>query len=100
MKTDAEILFSRLRNIALKKPHRSERFKKFVRERGTAGLDFHHVFGSVHGLKSTDLMGVCVSHEEHMLGELNREWILEQMPKALENLLEYVKHLEENAIRK
>jgi len=93
MKNDSEILFSRIRNIALKQPYRSERFKTFVRERSYGG-DFHHVFGSSVSLKSSDLLGVCVPHKEHMEGELDKDWIIEQMPKAIENLIEYVKYLE------
>ena len=95
MKSDSEILFSRIRNVALKHPHRSEKFKAFVRSRGFHGAEFHHVFGSVHGLKSTDLLGVAVFHKEHMEGELNKEWIIEQMPGAISNLLAYVEHLED-----
>ena len=96
MKSDSEILFSRIRNIALKKPYRSEKFKKFVKSRSGSDLDFHHAFGSVHGLKSTDLLGVAVGREEHSRGEMSKDWLIEQMPKAIENLIEYVKHLEEN----
>lgn len=95
MKTDSEILFSRIRNVALKKPHRSQKFIRFVKERAHAqGLDFHHVFGSIGPLKSTDLLGVAVGREEHTRGEQDKDWLIRQMPQAIENLLEYVKYLE------
>lgn len=99
MKSDDEIMFSRFRNVALENPHRSEQFKAFVRARGPHGAEFHHVFGSVHGLKSTDMLGVAVTHSEHMEGELNKDWIIEQAPGAIRNLIAYAIWQEEEIKR-
>ena len=92
---DGDILFRRIKNIALTKPHRSRTFKEFVKLRATSeGQDFHHVFGSVHSLKSTDLLGVAVTREAHSMYGRNRAWLIEQIPGAIENLLAYVELLE------
>ena len=88
------ILFSRLKSVAQTRPYRSSRFKTWLRER-SPGKDLHHVFGSVHGMKSSDLLSVMVEHGEHMSGEENIDWLVEQMPGAIENLLRYVEYLEE-----
>lgn len=89
---DSEILFRRIRDIALRKPHHSKRYIKFVMDKSNVqDGTFHHVCGSVHGLKSTDLLGVAVNGKEHLEGEQNHDWIVEQLPKAIENLLEYVR---------
>ncbi len=92
-KTDADILFSRIRNVAIKRHYKSKAFIEFVMSRHP-GKTFHHVFGSVFNLKSTDLLGVPVVLKEHLEGEENRDWIIQQMPEAIDNLLLYVEYLE------
>lgn len=93
-KTDDRILFSRLRFVALHEPHRSRRFIAWLKSQEKKG-EFHHVFGSVHKLKSTDLLGVIVEdHQEHMTGEQSIQWLMQQVPEAVANLLDYVKYLE------
>ena len=87
-------MFSRLKSVAQTRPYRSERFKAWLREK-SSGKDLHHVFGSVHGMKSSDLLAVMVEHGEHMSGEDSIDWLVEQMPEAVENLLRYVEYLEE-----
>jgi len=90
-----EILFKRIKNIALHKPHKSPQYIAFLKEKYQYQGDFHHVFGSLGSLKSTDLLGVIVSHDEHMRGESDREWIIEQLPQAIKNLIDYVVYLEQ-----
>jgi hypothetical protein len=92
--TDSEILFKRIKNIALMSPHRSETYRGFLRRKYNADFDFHHVFGSLGSLKSTDLLAVMVSREEHMKGELDRDWIIAQLPQAIKNLIDYTIYLE------
>jgi len=93
-KGNDRILFSRVKHVAQKSPHRSPRFKAWLKGRGALG-DFHHVCGSVHKLKSTDLLAVIVPHKSHMEGEESIEWLVQQLPQGIENLLRYAQHLEE-----
>ena len=67
---------------------------EFVRQ--TSGKEtFHHVFGSLGSLKSTDLLGVGLNGDEHSIIEGERERLIQQIPGAIENLLNYTKLLEE-----
>ncbi|GEM_PF-4069606 len=98
---DNEILFLRIRDACLKKPHRSEAFMDFVRKRSALeNPDFHHCAGSVHGMKSTDLFGVAVSREWHNGVNLYSEQNRSKIPEALLNLFAYVETLEEKLARK
>ena len=90
---DCEILFRRIKNVALRKPYRSRRFREFVLSR-LPGKTFHHVFGSVHGLKSTDLLGTAEKGTEHLEGQRDRDWLIDKIPEAVGNLLRYVEFLE------
>lgn len=96
VKGDERILFSRLKNVAQTKPRRSARFKTWLRLRHRDG-DFHHVFGSVHKLKSTDLLAVIVPHKQHIEGEDSIEWLVEQVPAAISNLLAYAAEMEDRS---
>jgi vacuolar-type H+-ATPase subunit C/Vma6 len=96
MKNDAEILFQRLKDVAIRNPYRSEKFKKFVKElNDTPHYDFHHVFESIGSIKSTDLLGVAEEHFRHLEAHNEREKIIALMPRAVENLIKYVIHLEQ-----
>lgn len=92
-KGDARILFSRIKHVAQTQPHRSAKFKTWLRLNHREG-DFHHVFGSVHGLKSTDLLAVIVPHKTHIEGEDSIDWLVSQVPQAVQNLIRYCVHLE------
>jgi len=101
-KNDDDIIFSRIRDIALKHAFRSERYKEFVRvQKYSNDVTFHHVFGSSTKLKSSDYLGVAVKFIPHLEGEENKNWIIEQMPEAIANLMKYADMLEtENKILK
>ncbi len=93
MKTDFEIFCFRLRNLALTKPYRSERYKKWLKERFPNSDDPHHICGSVHGMKSTDLLCVAVTRKEH--SEIQHKAVtMDQVLGTISNLMEYVKYLE------
>ena len=95
--TDSLILFRKIKDVALRKPVQSERFKNFVTAFQSAGrpdLDFHHVFGSVHGLKSSGYLGVAVGRQEHSIGQDDPAWLLSKIPEAVGNLLKYAELLE------
>ena len=89
--TDEQILFKRIRNVALKFG-KNEAYKKWLKSRHP-DKDFHHVFGSVFGRKSTDMLAVLVTREDHSANQNNTDWLIEQIPEAIENLIEYVEHL-------
>jgi len=93
LKSDGEIIFWRLKNIALKFPQ-SASYQRWLRER-VGNQDIHHCFKSVHGRKSTNLLSVGVDHLEHLENQHNNDWLIEKIPGAIENLLEYVLFLEE-----
>lgn len=95
--TDSEILFRRIKDVAMTKPWRSSRFKDFVKKRSHLNsTEFHHVMGSLGSLKSTDLLGIAVDPKVHREKQNDRDWIIEQLPNAIANLLLYVEHLETN----
>lgn len=94
MKTDLHLFLSRARSlIGLTAPYRSERYKKWLRARDERPVDFHHVLGSVHGMKSTDLMAITLTREEHQ--RVQNEPLSEyQFLGAVLNLMKYVEYLE------
>lgn len=101
MKSDGDILFLRIKNVALQNPQRDEEFKDLVREQ-IPGSEFHHVFTSTVGMKSTDLLGVAVRPEDHNENQTNRDWLIEKIPGAIRNLIMYVNKLKKeiNQLRK
>ena len=95
---DSLILFRKIKDVALRKPVQSERFKNFVKN-DRPDVEFHHVFGSVHGLKSSGYLGVAVSRQEHSIGQDDPAWLLSKVPESIGNLLKYAELLEiENQI--
>jgi hypothetical protein len=94
---ESEIIFLRIKDVALRQPYRSPAFRKFVMDRGPKmeGMEFHHVTGSVHGLKSTDLLGCAVTGNAHRAGQQHREWEISKLPEGFANLLAWAEHLEE-----
>ena len=90
--TDSELLFKRIRNVALSHG-KSERYYKWLKDQDRS-KEFHHVFTSTFGRKSTDYLGVLAVPEEHRLNQDNKDWLIEQMPGAIDNLLSYVAELE------
>lgn len=94
MKSDTRILFSRCRDQALIEPARSRDYKKFII--GGMALDPHHVFGSVHGLKSTDYGIVAVSPLEHQTRQNQDEveWGIDLLPQVFRNNWRYIQFLE------
>ncbi len=93
MKSDFELFAYRMRNLALTKPYRSERYKTWLRERFPNADDPHHIFGSTMGMKSTDLMSIAVTRLEH--SDIQHKPVTpEQVLGAVSNLMEYIKYLE------
>jgi hypothetical protein len=89
--TDFEIFAKVMRSEALRRPYRSERYKEFVTKKEK---DPHHIYGSVHGLKSTDLAIIPVTRLEHV-GIQNKPVTQSQIREAIRWNWEYIKHLEE-----
>jgi hypothetical protein len=98
LKSDGDILFLRIKNVALQNPQRDEEFKDLVREQ-IPGSEFHHVFTSTVGMKSTDLLGVAVRPEDHNENQTNRDWLIEKIPGAIRNLIMYVIKLKKEIIQ-
>jgi hypothetical protein len=90
---DGEMLFKKIRAIALSNPARSKRFKDFVKQI-SGKKEFHHVFGSAGNLKSTDLLGIGLDEAEHRKTQDDKAKLIEQIPAAIVNLLLYVETLE------
>jgi hypothetical protein len=68
--TDLDLLYKRMRNFALTKPVRSRSWLQSIKHGPCVichrrGTDPHHIFGSVHGLKSSDLFTVPLCRECH-----------------------------------
>ena len=95
--TDEVMLFKRIRDVALRLPYRSAGFIEWLKVRASGSFDFHHLFGSVHGLKSTDLLGVLRTREQHRHLELHPMENYDLIPEAIANLLAYVRELEDRA---
>lgn len=92
-KTDFTILCTRLRDIAARNLHRSEAFKRWVKQR-TGKDDFHHVFGSFGSLKTTDLAGIALTREEHTTAHATGTTPIEHVVGVFQNMLDYIKYLE------
>lgn len=92
--SDDEILFRRLKDVCMRSPVQSKRYKAWVMQEHP-GKTFHHIFGSLGSLKSSGYMGVAVPFKEHSDNQDERRWLIEQLPQALDNLLRYVKELED-----
>lgn len=90
---DGEMLFKRLRNEGMRKPYRSEQFKKFVREQKFEGT-FHHILGSMGSLKSTDLCGVSLSATEHADHQDDKQFNIDAIVTASVNNWKYIEYLE------
>ena len=90
---DSLILFRKIKDVALRKPVQSKRFHDFVTN-GRPDLDGHHVFGSVHGLKSSGYLLVAVGRNEHSLGGDDQDWLISKIPEAIGNLLRFVELME------
>lgn len=95
--SDSRILFKRIRDVALRHG-KSPKYKAWLKAKNQS-KDFHHVLGSVFGRKSTDLLAVLVDREDHTVNQDNTDWLIEQIPEAIENLLEYVEHLESDTCK-
>ena len=94
MMNDFQILCYRLRNLSLTDPRRSEKYKEFLREKFPHADEPHHVFGSTIALKSTDFLAIMVTRAEH--NEIQHKPVtIEQIVGAVDNLLEYTAHLED-----
>ena len=94
--SEEHMVFKRIRDIALRKPHRSTRYKNWLHSQGdNSNKDLHHLFGSTQSLKSTDLMLIAVTRERHNYLELNPHENHELIPECIHNLLQYVAFLEE-----
>jgi hypothetical protein len=89
---DSDILFKRIKNVALRNPDRDEEFIEMVMG-DTSSCTFHHVCSSVHGLKSTDYLGVAVNAEEHNAKQPERDWLIQWIPQAIENMIKYILYL-------
>ena len=91
--TDFQIFCFRLRNLALTKPYRSAKYKAWLKEKFPKADDPHHICGSVHGMKSSDLLAIMVTRKEH--GEIQHKPVtIEQVVGAIQNLMLYVEYLE------
>ena len=86
---DSDILVKRIKNIALTNPQKDPEFIAFVM-RDKSGCTFHHVFSSVHGLKSTDYLGVAANAEDHTKNQKERDWLISWIPAAISNLIRYI----------
>jgi hypothetical protein len=93
-KSDSQILFKRIKDVAFRNAAKSEEFKKFVRDQ-KPGSEFHHVFGSIGPKKTTDYLGVALTNEEHTRAHFDNDYLISLMPEAIENILKYVKYLEQ-----
>ena len=94
MKTDSDILFSKIRSVALKYG-KAKQYKAWLKSTQPE-RDFHHVFGSSMSLKSTDWLAVMVTREDHVINQDNKDWLIHQIPIAIDNLLLYITEKGEN----
>lgn len=77
------------------KPAKSGKYLEWVRE-NNPGKEIHHLIGSVGPLKLTDYLVVAVTRDEHNRAEAFKIlYFFENLHIAINNLINYVKHLEE-----
>ena len=94
--SEEHMMFKRIRDIALRKPHRSRRYKDWLLgQPENGGKDPHHLFSSSGSLKSTDLLLIAVTRERHNHLEAHPHENHELIPECIHNLLQYTAFLEE-----
>lgn len=84
---ESELLFKRFRRVA-GKFGKSKKYEKWLKARHP-GKSWHHVCGSYMSRKTTDYLSVMVDAVEHSERQDDRAWTIEQLPRAIENLIEY-----------
>lgn len=92
MSPDERILYRQLRDVYLRYG-KSPKYKAWLRKR-YPDKELHHVFGSVHGRKSSDYGIVPVDPMEHRLKQNDVDWCFSQIPMAINLLLMYVSEQE------
>ena len=92
-KNDADILFRRVKDVALRYGP-SASFMRWRKDR-YPGLDAHHVFGSAFSRKSTDFLTVSLDRQTHTETHADRDKIIELLPAAVNDLIQYCIWLEQ-----
>ena len=95
-----------LRNAALTKPARDKKYLEWLREQPCCLCDRpprsepHHIYGSVHGMKSSDYGAVPVCRECHNFYEQNPKENAGLVEHQVVCLMRYLTTLRENATMK
>lgn len=97
MKTDVEILFSRMRNEI--NPVKSKKFMDWVKQQ-FPDKDLHHILGSYCGRKGTDLLIVPIEHFEHIEKAHKNmvEYFERCLPISINLLVNYVNEIEKKKV--
>lgn len=86
-------LYHRLRNIPV---YKSKKFLKWVKEKYPT-LEIHHLLGSMTGIKLNDYLVKPVTRREHLEAEQHKiDFAIDNLPRSLNILFEYIKQLEES----
>ena len=88
MSPDERIVFRRLRDVYLRHG-KSPKYLAWLRNRHP-GKELHHVFGSVHGRKSSDFGVVPVDPMVHRERQNDPDWCFSQIFQSIDLLLEYL----------
>ena len=94
MKTDLDLFLFRRPDLAMTTPRRSPRYKKWLLQRSPGKTDPHHIFGSTLAIKSSDLLLIAVTRQEHEKIQ-HEKTTPDQSIEAFRNLLAYTAYLEE-----
>lgn len=96
-----DVLFKWLRNLALTKPVRMDKYRAWVKSRPCARCsdggpcDPHHVFGSAMSLKSSDEFTVPLCRKCHELIQDSPEWREKMMYGMVKTMAQYIRGKEE-----
>lgn len=91
--TGVMIALRRIRDVALIRPARSKKYKKWLRDKFPY-CELHHVCGSVHGMKSSDYLLLPMTHEEHEQAQ-GESLNLDHIIRAIRLLMMYAEELEQ-----
>lgn len=86
-----EHLYKQIRNIP---SFKSKKFIKWVKAKYPE-REIHHSIGSMTGIKLNDFLVVPVTRHEHERAEKHKiDFCIENLPKSLNILFEYIKEIE------
>lgn len=91
----SNILYKQLRGLPV---YRSDKFLKWVKAK-YPDRDMHHLIGAMTAIKLNDYLILPLTREEHIQAESKKgEFAVDNLPRSLNILFEYIKEIENEQI--